>query len=809
MPLLRKQPFVKSQPPAGLKPEDEVFFCETTKEVFQDYEAFFERTILCNSLVWSCSVTGKGNLTYEEAAESEKKSRKKISNLPKGLKRGLLYLVSRCFTVIIFSGNMKAVISITSQQLTCQQRKPLCSRLITNIEFRTRRGRQTEITDDVYDWAKSRYFKGEIVDAVIGNMWCESKILRVIPPTEAEIAADKENEVTEVNEDGSPKEKEEQNGGGPPPPPPEHLFKYEVEETEPDDEDMVELHIIEADDVKREKGLFSREKLNLYLKSVVELDGAVFKVKPKASKLYNLDTLKIEDVFAGPEPQFEESLRKIAAVMNKKKGQCTLDGWATATATKTEKKEGKVKEAKEPKVTKPKKQTPEEIEEEMRKLREAQVKFREEQERKKEEMKKKRIEERAKEAERKKEEKRLVKELIEEWSSRREDLDCEDLKSLPVPTPVRCRIPNQLTGDVFSLLEFINSFSEILEVKDSYPGQGVTFQELEKALTESETCEGAFFDILSFMLVTLFDLQLEEEEEAKADTDKTADDLTWAGDLGKDEVIVGQITRATEAAAFPRQHLGLSLREVHLDQWSITEVLRLHLEGSGGYRGWNLQNWRHNNRGGFRLQDDPGFQFCLDEPQIIEGLRTRSVFELSVSEKLKVMVCMVNQMLSFAGVRDEIDARNENVWETRVELRKCRAEENKRIKEHETEEKRIAKEERKKLLEEAEKKKEAKKQNKNKALEDRLKKEENSGSSQSQEPEVVQKSPEKKEEKIDEGPRMTSRQMNLMKEKEKEREAMILKEKEAEAAYRDLGEDAKRADFLEREREIQVRNNYL
>ena len=74
--------------------------------------------------------------------------------------------------------------------------------------------------------------------------------------------------------------------------------------------------------------------------------------------------------------------------------------------------------------------------------------------------------------------------------------------------------------------------------------------------------------------------------------DKTADDLTWAGDLGKDEVIVGQITRATEAAAFPRQHLGLSLREVHLDQWSITEVLRLHLEGSGGYRGWNLQNWR-------------------------------------------------------------------------------------------------------------------------------------------------------------------------------------------------------------------------
>ena len=211
---------------------------------------------------------------------------------------------------------------------------------------------------------------------------------------------------------------------------------------------------------------------------------------------------------------------------------------------------------------------------------------------------------------------------------------------------------------------------------------------------------------------------------------------------------------------------------------------------------------RHNNRGGFKLQDDPGFQFCLDEPQIIGSLREKSVFELNVSEKLKILVCMVNQMLSFAGVRDEIDTRNENVWETRVELRRCRADENKRIKEHETEEKRIAKEERKKLLEEKVKEAEAKKQKKNNALEDRLKKEENSVIQK--EVETVQKSPEKKQEKVDEGPRMTSRQLNLMKEKEKEREATILREKEAEAASRDLGEDAKRVDFLEREREIQV-----
>ena len=64
MPLLKKKPFKRLQPPAGLELDDEVFYCEATKEVFKDYESFFQRTILCNSLVWSCSVTGKGNIKY-------------------------------------------------------------------------------------------------------------------------------------------------------------------------------------------------------------------------------------------------------------------------------------------------------------------------------------------------------------------------------------------------------------------------------------------------------------------------------------------------------------------------------------------------------------------------------------------------------------------------------------------------------------------------------------------------------------------------------------------------------------------------
>ena len=95
MPLLRKQPFKRLHPAKDLRPEEEVFFCEATKEVFRDYDEFFQRTILCNSLVWSCAITGRANLTYEEAVESERKAKKRLGAIPKPLKKGLLWLASR------------------------------------------------------------------------------------------------------------------------------------------------------------------------------------------------------------------------------------------------------------------------------------------------------------------------------------------------------------------------------------------------------------------------------------------------------------------------------------------------------------------------------------------------------------------------------------------------------------------------------------------------------------------------------------------------------------------------------------------
>ena len=94
-------------------------------------------------------------------------------------------------------------------------------------------------------------------------------------------------------------------------------------------------------------------------------------------------------------------------------------------------------------------------------------------------------------------------------------------------------------------------------------------------------------------------------------------------------------------------------------------------------------------------------------------MQEKSVFELGVTEKLKILSAMMNQMLSFAGVRDELDNRMESIFETKAELKASTAEENKRLNELEKERIKKKKEEKekekeKKLIEEENKdKKEA------------------------------------------------------------------------------------------------------
>jgi bromodomain adjacent to zinc finger domain protein 1A len=94
MPLLHKQKFFRKPLPDNLDPNQDVFYSKLTQEIFLDYDEYFERTILCNSLVWTCTLTGKTGLTYVEALESEQKARKLLTNFPMALEKAIIYLIS-------------------------------------------------------------------------------------------------------------------------------------------------------------------------------------------------------------------------------------------------------------------------------------------------------------------------------------------------------------------------------------------------------------------------------------------------------------------------------------------------------------------------------------------------------------------------------------------------------------------------------------------------------------------------------------------------------------------------------------------
>lgn len=88
--------------------------------------------ILCNSLVWTCELTGRPGLTYLEAVESEERARASLMAMPVALKRALLYLARH-----------------------------------------SNRGRLSDLCDDVFYYVKDRFFVGEEVEGVVdGNRYC-------------------------------------------------------------------------------------------------------------------------------------------------------------------------------------------------------------------------------------------------------------------------------------------------------------------------------------------------------------------------------------------------------------------------------------------------------------------------------------------------------------------------------------------------------------------------------------------------------------------------------------------------------------
>ncbi|EFA07691.2 hypothetical protein TcasGA2_TC030765 [Tribolium castaneum] len=586
MPLLRRKPFEKAPVPEDIRDDEEVFYCGATNEIFRDYEDFSERMFLCNSMIWTCAMTGKPNLTYAEALESEENARKSLKEFPAELKIPLLYLASQ-----------------------------------------TKRTSFVDMAEDVYLFTKDRYFIGENVEtSFTETKWKDSHVLQVIPPPNKQTKSPTKN--------GNTNDKHCN--------PPANLYKYEIEHLDANDHDISEFMIVDCSQMRRKKGTYSREKCKLFLKQYAEQDSrGVFVIKPSALKAFNLDKITFDKIFGGQPPEFSPSKKFV-----KKTRQESLDKYLTKNTNFA-------------------KNGNSDLLERMRKKEEEFKRARQQKKEKKIEMKQK-----------KKEENLQLAKQLKNWNKPKEDLELVDQKKLPKASPVKLKIADEYVGDVLMVLEFANTFSKLLHTKDFFPG-GLTLEIMERALTENEVA-GPLIDLFQMLLLALFHVQEEEASQYRTETET----LNLKQEEISDNMNLQEATRlATIAAGWSKKYQGLPLAQLPLYSVTTSEVLRLHLLSSGAIIKMSGARWRYQQRGGYLSEDDPGLYLRLHSPHILKALKTHNVVELPIGEKLQILSCLMNQLLTYADVRDVVEERMENIRQAKHEYKTILSAEKKREQE--------------------------------------------------------------------------------------------------------------------------------
>uniref|UniRef100_A0A8C5F8E4 Bromodomain adjacent to zinc finger domain, 1A n=1 Tax=Gadus morhua TaxID=8049 RepID=A0A8C5F8E4_GADMO len=644
MPLLHRKPFRRQPPPPGLRAEEEVFLCKITHEVFRTYDEFFERTILCNSLVWSCALTGKASLTYLEALESERRARQSLQSFSPALLLPLLHLVAA-----------------------------------------SRRCRLAELCDDVYGFVKERFFPGEMVDVMErSGLRHVCEVLEVLPPHsngkgsaalnghskpaggDTIVISDNEDE---PNDHSGPMSNE---GGRP-------AVSGEVQPDQVTRSRPISIQSCTVcgarhgnkrdarvfDPFSRKKNTLSRERLKLLFKQHCEPQYGSITLKPSTILKYTLADQTFSQFFPdepnfpfSPPPKGRGSLHGIGSPEKRRLEQQKEEMMAAMQEQSRLKKDQELQEARR----REREEMRERIEEEKQRRREEKERMKVEKEREREKLK----EERKRYAERQK-----------LWNKPREDMELEDLKELPSPVPVQSRLPAVVFGEALMVVEFLRVFGDLFDLQDEFP-DGVSLEVLEEALVGRDP-EGPLCELLFFFLSAILQALSEEGEEAAKE--QRADELSEVLDDDADHTHSAISAVALLAAAWPQLHQGCSLKQLDLDSCTLSEILRLHILASGADCNHGNAKFRYQKQGGFLSTDDPCVEFRLAHPALVKKLSSTAVYDLTPGEKLCVLQALCGKLLTLVSTRVLIEDSAEEHRAARHELREIRAEQHRRERE--------------------------------------------------------------------------------------------------------------------------------
>lgn len=436
-------------------------------------------------------------------------------------------------------------------------------------------------------------------------------------------------------------------------------IEYRVEAI--DDTKEPQTWITKGELLRRDKTLFSKEKLKLFLKQNVEGSNGMLVMKADSVNKYVTErNFNPEECIMGKLPDFEMSKRfQMQEEKSKKKAQ------EPSKKNKKDNKQGDIT-----KYLNNSGASKKELSAEQKKEREEKSKkFREE-------MEAKRKEKAEQEAERLKnlqlEKQRIVAKTqatVRELNQIRDDLELTDHRIIPKGKPISTIIERKYFADFIKILEFLHSFPEALSISDKFP-YGINMDILERALILKEV-NGPLSDILQVLLGTIFSLQIEEENEI---------DIKYRvnGDAPLKHSNIEFMKNASRVNNWVSKHYHMRINMLVMDASTLSELLRLHFLTSGAILEDKSSKARFQARGGYKSADDPGLHFVTKHPHIIKFLSQYSVFQLSTRDIIRLTTCLIDQILTFSNLRDLIEDRIEKAANARLEYRRLKVEEKRR-----------------------------------------------------------------------------------------------------------------------------------
>lgn len=549
----------------------------------------------------------------------------------------------------------------------------------------TKRSAITDLVDDVFNYVNTRFFKNEKVIAKDAN-------------SEQYIECEVVGFVTSATNETSPNGKIQTED-----------VKYRVKRIEANGKSPM-LWTVNADQIRRSKKNnslpFSKDKLKLFLKQCIEYnDIRMLTIKQDVYKKYVTDAniTSLASFYVGKQPIFDlskvladkkekDKKKKQEQKKTEKKQKKSLENGTTPTN-----KNGKVKKNGKQsslddfvtkdgaKIAELKKQ---------KKLEDEEAKRRKEEEnRKRKEMEAERLKLLAEERKKRLADlMQLVQVTVRNLNAVKDDLELQDQKPLPIAKPVRTVFPEKYFSDAVMVIEFISSYTDILEDKDKFRN-GIDFSLMERALLAREVA-GPLSDILQVLLGSIFSLQIEEANEI--DIEYESGPITFKDNIPTDQQEL--IKSATVAATWPQKYLSMNMSELPIDATTLTELLRLHFLISGAKLTETGSKYRFQERGGFQNTDDPGVMFCVENPHILKALTRSTVYELPMDDIMAILRVLINQILSYSSVRDMVEERLESSNKAKMALKNLLSAERKRESQFTADKKEVF-EEVKKLME--------------------------------------------------------------------------------------------------------------